>query len=253
MTPSGRTRLLAAALTAVALALTAPTYAAQAPARAAGTPAVGECRSLTLAEAEQSSDTSAAIDCSFAHDARVIAVPDLPSGVSYGDLDSVGVLHTAARLCYPAFRAALGQTDRVRDRSAYTYLYFVPTAAERAAGARWLRCDLTLRHGATLGDLPTDRVPALATRRVPAGVARCLAGRAHLVTVCTASHSYRATGSFTVDLKRFPGRARMARIGRNRCPALVSTDADFRFSWLPAFAYNLAHDRTIVCYSHTSR
>jgi hypothetical protein len=249
MTPWGRTRLLAAA--AVALALTAPAYAEGTPARAA-TPSVGECHSLTMAQAEQSSDTSAPVPCSSAHDDRVIAVPDLPSGVSYADLDAVGVLHTAARLCYPAFRAALGQTDRVRDRSAYTYLFFVPTAAERTAGARWLRCDLTVRHGRTLGDLPTDRVPALATTRIPAKVTRCLAGRDHLVTVCTARHTYRATGSFTVDLKRFPGRKEMARIGRNRCPALVSTDGDFRFSWVPAFAYNLAHDRTVVCYSRTS-
>ncbi len=253
MTRSGRTRLLAAASAAVALALAAPAYAGHSTARADTTPTVGECRSLTMAQAAAASDTSSPIACSSAHDDRVIAVADLPSGVSYADLDDVGIRNAAATLCYPAFRNALGQNDRVRGRSAYTYLYFVPTAAQRTAGARWLRCDLTVRHGARLGDLPTDRVPALSTHRVPTKVTRCLTGRDHLVTVCSASHTYRATGSFTVDLKRFPGHARMQRIGRNRCPALVSTDRDFRFTWVPAFAYNLAHDHTVVCYSHTSR
>jgi hypothetical protein len=253
MTPSGRTRLLAAVSAVAALALTVPAYAGGSPSRGDTAPTVGECRSITLAQASAASDTSSPGDCSTAHDDRVIAVPDLPSGVSYADLDAVGILHTATRLCYPALRAALGRDDRVRGRSAYIYLYFVPTAAQRAAGARWLRCDLTMRHGATLGDLPTDRVPALPTARLPAKVTRCLTGRDHLVTVCSASHSYRATGSFTVGLDRFPGRARMARIAQRRCPALVSTDHDFRFTWVPGFAYDLAHDHTVVCYSHTSR
>ena len=47
-------------------------------------------------------------------------MPTLPKGVTYADLgDRAKLDKIATRLCYPAFRAALGQTDRVRNMSAY--------------------------------------------------------------------------------------------------------------------------------------
>ncbi len=255
MTLSGRTRTLAAVGAALALTLTAPAYASGATSsKLAASPTIGECRSLTPDEAGAESDPSAPVDCATAHNSRVIAVPNLPKGVTYADLDTkAAVDRTAAKLCYPAFRAAVGQNDRVRSRTAYAYLFFVPTAQERTAGARWLRCDLALQHGAKLGNLPTDRVPALKSSTVPTNVKRCLAGTHHLVTTCAAAHGYRATGSFTVDVKPFPGRQRIVQIGRNRCPALVSTDHDFRFSWMPRYIYDATHDHTIVCFSRSAR
>ena len=87
---------------------------------------------------------------------------------------------------------------------------------------------------------------------IPANAKRCLAGKSHLVTTCKATHSYRATGSFNVDVKTFPGRKRIIQIGRNRCPALVSTDRDFLFSWKPQVLYNVAHDHTVVCFSRSA-
>ena len=256
MTRSGRTRTLAAIGAAFALLLGAPAYAGGSPRGTAATavsrPAVGECRSLTLAQAGADSDTSAPVDCAEAHTSRVIAVPHLPRGVTYDDLGTPEkILRTATSLCYPAFRTVLGQNDLVRSRTAYGFLFFVPTAQQRADGARWVRCDLTLRQGAALANLPTDRQPALKSASVPANVRRCLTGRHHLATTCKSSHNYRATGSFKVDLTTFPGRKRMLQIGRNRCPALVSTDRDFLFSWAPQEAFDLAHDRTVVCYSRT--
>ena len=256
MTRSGRTRTLAALGAALALVVGAPAYAGGTPtgqrAKAVARPAVGECRSLTATQAGADSDASDPIDCAAPHNSRVIAVPHLPRGVTYDDLDTTTkVLRTAAQLCYPAFRSALGQNDLVRSRTAYAFLFFVPTAQQRAAGARWLRCDLTLRQGAGLADLPTDRQPALRRAAVPANVRRCLTGAHHLATTCGQKHGYRETGAFKVDLTTFPGRKRMLQIGRNRCPALVSTDRDFLFSWAPEEAFDLAHDRSVVCYSRT--
>ena len=170
MTLSGRTRTLAAVGAALALMLTAPAYAGGTTSsqRLAASPTVGECRSLTPDQAGSESDPSAPIDCATAHNSRVIAVPSLPKGITYADLDTkAAVDRTAAKLCYPAFRAAVGQNDRVRSRTAYAYLFFVPTAQERTDGARWLRCDLALQHGAKLGNLPTDRVPALTEQHRP--------------------------------------------------------------------------------------
>jgi hypothetical protein len=251
MTRSGRTRLLAAVGAALALTVTSPVAAGGATA-ATGKPTVGECRSLTVAQAAAASNTTNPIACSSPHNARVIAVPTLPKGVTYGELGTRAKMdRMATRLCYPAFRSALGQSDRIRNLSAYAYLYFKPTAQQRANGARWLRCDLRLRHGNSLANLPTDRKPALSSKRVPASVRRCLAGKNLLITICAASHRYRAAAAVKVDVKRYPGRAKMLKIGRNRCPAVVTTDADFRFTWSSKTVWNIAHDRTLVCYNRS--
>lgn len=249
MTLSGPTRLLAAAGAVVALTITAP---AQAGGSRAGTskPAVGQCRHLTLAQASAASNTTAPIRCRSAHNDRVIAVRNLPKGVTYAELNTAAkVKKMAVRLCYPAYRAALGQNDQVRDRTAYSYLYFVPTAKQRSSGARWLRCDLTLRKAASLGNLPTDHKPALKSKRVPKGVARCLAGKALVTTTCSSPHVYRAAAAVKIDIKKYPGRSKMIKIGRSRCPAIITTDADFRFTWSGKTVWNVVRDRTLVCYN----
>ena len=254
MTISGRTRILAAAGAALALTLTGPAYAGgTTPAAATGEPVVGECHSLTVAQASAKTDTSAPIDCANAHDTRVIAVRNLPNGQTYADVNTTAKLVRAGEsICYPAFRNAVGGTDRVIDRTAYTFVFFKPTAQQVAQGARWLRCDLTILHGTKYGDLPTDRVPALKGSTIPASAKRCLGGKNHFTTTCTASHTYRTTGSFTVGLKKFPGTKRIIQIGRNRCPALVSTDRNYLFTWKLKATYNVQHDHTVVCFSRTS-
>lgn len=251
MTLSGPTRLLAAAGAVVALTVTAPAEAGGARATG-GKPSVGQCRSLTLAQASAPSNSSPTVGCSSGHNDRVIAVKNLPKGVSYSQLNTAAKVNTmAVRLCYPAYRAALGQSDQVRDRTAYSYLYFVPTSKQRSNGARWLRCDLTLRQGASLAKLPTDRKPALKGTRVPKNVARCLAGKSLVTTTCTSAHSYRAAAAVKIDIKKYPGRKQMIKIGRSRCPGLITTDADFRFTWSGKTIWNVARDHTLVCYNRT--
>ena len=250
MTLSGRTRLVAAFGAVVALTITAPTQAGEAKA-ISGKPSVGQCRSLTMAQASGRSNTTAPVGCSSPHNDRVIAVPNLPKGVTYDDLNTAAkVDRVAIKLCYPPFREALGQNDQVRDSTAYTYLYFVPTAQQRSSGARWLRCDLTLRHGTSLANLPTDHKPALTRKRLPASVKRCLTGKSLVTTTCTASHQYRVAGAVKIAIKSYPGRKQMVKIGRSRCPAIVTTDADYRFTWSGKTVWNAARDHTLVCYNH---
>ncbi len=251
MTLSGPTRLVAAIGAVVALTIMAPAQAGDTRA-AAAKPAVGQCRNLTLAQASARSNTTAPVACSSAHTDRVIAVKNLPKGVTYGALNTAAkVKAVAVRLCYPSFRAALGQTDLVRNRTAYTYVYFVPTASQRSAGAHWLRCDVVLQRGSSLAKLPTDHKPALKGTRVPKSVARCLAGKALVTTTCSSKHHYRAGAAVKIAIKKYPGRAKMIKIGRSRCPGLITTDADFRFTWSDPVVWNVAHDRTLVCYNRT--
>lgn len=220
---------------------------------AAAKPVVGECRKLSSASAAGASDSSAPIPCSGAHNDRVIAVPTLPRGVSWSDLDThAKVVKTGVQLCTPPYRTALGQNGRVRDRTAYTYLFFAPTAHQQARGARWLRCDLVLAHGKKLAGLPTDQEPALTDSSPPDQVARCLGGADLLTTPCVFAHSYRSTGTFVVARQTYPGRAALLRLGRSKCPRVVSTDTNFRFTWSPKLVWDLVHDHVVVCYSHTS-
>jgi hypothetical protein len=234
------------------LPATQATAEARAAAAAPATPTVGECRQLTPQQIQAPTDTTAAIPCSQRHDVRVIAVPTLPSGVQWSDLATARRIYSmAVSLCYSPYRKALGQVDRVRDRTAYTFLYFEPTKRQRAVGARWLRCDLALRHGTGWAALPTDQQPALSDATPSDGVARCLVTSTFLTTTCQARHQYRSTGTFTLT-GRFPGRRALLHAGRSRCPSRVSTDTDFRFTWTPAPVWNLAHDHVVVCYSHTT-
>ncbi len=241
-----------AGLLAAGLLTTLPVTQAAGGVAAAAKPAVGECRKLTAAQAAGASDTSAPIPCSGTHNDRVIAVPRLPKGVSWSDLDTDHkVVRTGVKLCTSPYRTALGQTGRVRDRTAYSFLFFAPTTDQQARGARWLRCDLVLVHGKKLAALPTDDEPALTGPTPPDRVARCLGGADLLTTPCAFAHSYRATGTFVVARHDYPGRAALLRLGRSKCPAMVSTDTNFRFTWAPKLVWNLVHDHVVVCYSHT--
>jgi cytochrome c5 len=245
-----RNRWLTGPLT-LALAAAGLFVATSSAAAAGGRPAVGECRSLTAAQAAARTDTTTPISCASAHDDRVIAVPDLPDGVAWADLSDRQIAKQGIKACAPRLRKTLGQTDLVRDRSAYDFVFFQPTADQIAAGARWLRCDLVLRHGSTLADLPDDKAPALSGLPLDNQVARCLTGTSHSTTTCSSKHDYRATGSFTVSSHAFPGRKALIRAGRASCPSRVDSRS-YLFTWRPKLIWNLVHNRTVVCYTKTS-
>jgi hypothetical protein len=249
-------RLLAFVMTAGLLSGALTWQAAEASLqRAGGQPAVGQCRQLTRAQIGQASNQTAPIACSTSHNSRVIAVPTLPKGVGWHELMSGGrVYGQAVSLCYPAFKATLGQTNAVRDRTAYTWLYFIPTDKQRAAGQRWIRCDLALSHSAQYAALPNDHVPALADSSPTAKVARCLhqVKNSLLTTSCSAPHSYRATGTFSVSRSRYPGKTTLLQMGRSRCPALVHSDSNFRWTWNNQTVWTRGRNHVVVCYTHTS-
>lgn len=238
---------------ALVIALAAGLLTSYAAAQAAGSdrPAVGECRALRFGQISGRSDTSTPVACSTAHTDRVIKVADLPSGITWDALTDTQATRLGVTECTPAFRRALGQNDKVRDSTAYAWIFFEPTLAQRTSGANWIRCDLILLEGRALQHLPTDSVPALGSGKPSDKVRRCLVGTRHLTTVCAAIHTFRATGAFALR-GSYPGTATLAGIARKRCPALVSTPRRFLFSHEPAFTWNHVHDHAVVCFSHRS-
>lgn len=249
------TRVLAGVMTAGLLGAGFTTQAADASSLLAGAPAVGECRQLTTAQVQSSSNSTAPISCTKSHNSRVIAVPTLPKGVTWHDVSTSAKLYSmAVKLCFPAFATAVGQSNPVRDQTAYTWFFFEPTKTQRQNGQRWIRCDLGFQRATSFAALPTDAVPALNDATPPGKVLRCLklVSGSYLTTPCSASHTYRAAGSFSVG-GNYPGQTSLLQKGRSRCPALVSTDTNFRFTWSNRTVWNRAPDHVVVCYNHTTR
>jgi hypothetical protein len=214
-------------------------------------PSVGECRTLTFRQLGNTSNSTPPVACTDAHNDRVIKVADLPSGTTWDSLSPAQVARLGVTECTPAFRRALGQNDKVRDSSAYGWVFFAPTQAQRSSGANWIRCDLILVKARSLADLPTDDVPALTSASLANNVRRCTTGKLHLTTLCSAAHDFRSTGAFTVK-GSYPGDKKLAGIARHRCPALVSTPNRFLFAHQGKLGWNLGHDHAVVCFSHRS-
>ena len=215
----------------------------------AGAPAVGQCSDMSMRELRQETYAEAPVDCAGAHTAEVVAVATMPDGVGYG-VKPAKLLRIAIRACRPAVQQRVGASSLALRLTAYEVGYFLPTKAQRAAGARWLRCDVTLRGGKRLVPLPASlEVGSFPFSRA---VSRCLGGRKLLVTSCSQRHSYRSTAAMKVRGKRYPSRDAWLRIGGRHCPSAVRTPRDYRFTWSSKAAWQTG-DKSLVCYSRSRR
>lgn len=248
---SGLIRIRLAIATAcaalLATALSQPTSFATT--AAVGQPKVGQCRNYTIQQAAKESNSSPVVACNRKHTAKVIGVVRVPTTIGMNQNDKL--IPFAIKNCFPKLVATLGRTDRLRHLSAYDYTFFKPNAAQREAGARWIRCDVVLYGGGVLKPLPSNAKPMLPKAPLPNKVARCLTG-SHQITACAYRHAFRATEVFKVASKTYPGSAALLRTARRRCPALVSTPRNWYATWAPTKASYQAGDRMIVCYSHKS-
>lgn len=211
-------------------------------------PVVGECHDLTLAQINAPYDNQAPVDCADSHTTRTVRVAKLPHGATWRD-GAEALTRIAERRCLPAKDAALGRTAKLRNRSAYTWVWFMPAPAERDAGARWLRCDLALNGGSRMLPLPTDQTPALGPAPLADSVARCLHPDTLITTTCERTHTWRATGAFTLRIAAFPSEERIRAAAIKRCPTLVTTQR-FRWTFRSEIGWELG-DHTVVCYSKT--
>lgn len=209
-------------------------------------PAVGQCHDLSSDELVAPSYAEAPVDCAATHTSVVIAVAQLPDGLGY---DSGGLERFALETCFAAQRKVLGTSRLTMRLTAYDIGWFVPTPEQQAAGARWLRCDLVLGDAADLQALPARLdVGTYPFRR---SVSRCLAGREFRPTVCSRSHTFRATAAVRVDTTRYPSERAWQRIGTQRCRTEVSSRS-FRFGWPSKVAWR-AGDRALICFTRTRR
>jgi hypothetical protein len=243
----GRAVAAVAAVVTVLSVSAAPVSARTSDGPGYGQPSVGECRDLDLARAMGASETTAPIECANPHTTRVIAVGRLPAALGW-DAPAGKLASASFKTCETAALEAIGGTVKQRNMSAYQWFWFIPTRAQRAHGARWFRCDLTLLGGARLLRLPTDSVPAVDSARLPDSVARCLTARILYTTTCARQHAFRATGAFRMPGTGYPTPRQFASAAAKRCPALASRRYAYSIRGRDAWRFG---DRTVVCSTKT--
>lgn len=254
------TRLLGVALTTTLLAAlpmgadaSAPATAGPDPVRRAGPgyhqPAPGSCHEITLKHFYARTAPSRSVDCDERHTSVTLVSKRLKGKVDWNALD---VFRPIFLTCIRKTLRVLGGDDKARAMSAYEMSLFIPTRKERAHGAKWLRCDLALQGGRVLQPLPKSSDLG----RLPLNdkVARCEAGPVSdlRTTVCSKSHSFRATGAFKVYSRTYPGPQRFAQLAQRRCPKLTTTR---RWLYDPPGSDEVwaAGRRTVVCFSKTKK
>ncbi|MCW2785408.1 MAG: hypothetical protein JWP74_1925 [Marmoricola sp.] len=239
------------ALAAVALALAlagtiaivAPSNAA--PDRAAAKPKTGLCRNLTTAQGGPMTNDSPTVSCSSPHTTYTFAVPNLPKKVDAKHLSSSKFEVAGIDVCTPGYRKLLGGSWGAEDQTMFSFTFFTATKAQRAQGARWVRCDLILVDANQLTDLPTVHRPLLKGGTTDA-VRRCYDQSGDYVP-CTETHNLRSATFFTVHGKKYLSEKKFIKLGEKNCP---KADRAY-FGWPNKYSWALG-DHAEVCYRNTT-
>ena len=132
-----------ASLTALVLLAVPLASGCSADAPASARPVVGECRLYDADAANAAVESSTPVSCDESHSAETFAVVDALPDPDDGDSWTDEVIATAARtVCGNTQHAAwLGVTPIDLGATRLSQTYFVPSARDVKAGARWIRCD----------------------------------------------------------------------------------------------------------------
>lgn len=236
------TVLRTAAVTALGLSLLS--VAPQASAGVPAAPAVGDCHRITYADGMAAHETKPPVSCSSRHTSVTIAVVSVPEDIDWA---SDAVFKKIATPCYRALDATLGRSARARALSAYSWIWFMPTEQEQAAGAHWVRCDAVLLAGKALRPIP-DASPLLEKPQTDQ-VRRCLTAKPYYVTQCASGHTYRATGLVAMKFSSYPSPRQARRLALAKCPSRVSSYY-WRYNYPSRWGWRAGH-RLMQCYTKT--
>lgn len=107
-----------------------------------GKPKVGDCHRLTFKDIAAESDTKKPVDCSDKHTTRTVAVVTAPPAATRGSNNAQA--YAVGKACGTALTEILGADAETRARTLYSLAWFMPTKSQKAKGAKWMRCDVTL-------------------------------------------------------------------------------------------------------------
>jgi hypothetical protein len=184
------------------------------------------------------------VPCSARHNLQTIAIITSPTSLA-GLTDDE--LSAATTPCIPAFFKRVGRPMTRLALTAYDLWTFVPTAAQRAAGARWIRCDVALWRGRGIAPLPRHRLPRrIVPSHVGDSIRACLT-KQRFATTCTQRHAFRAVKAFEIDRASYPTRDQFIDAANRRCPA----GWDY-VAWAGEVSWSYGR-HTVVCYDKTRK
>jgi len=199
----------------------------------ANLPEVGDCRDMSyeVATAESDDKDAPVVDCGEAHTARTFYVGEYDRG-------SEPDQHAIAVECLTRLPASLGVSPQEAARTAYTTVFFWPTADQQAAGEHWYRCDIAIVSGTGMKPLPDELyVP----KPLPAKYAACRTS-AEVAVTCDEPHAFRAVGAWNITLGAAASDADLLADGQDHCP-----DEAVWYSW-PSAETRSAGYAWGVCY-----
>ena len=153
------------------------------------------------------------------------------------------------RRCSPPLLDALGGNAKAVQLSAASGpWWFMPTKAQRDAGASWIRCDLTITGGERFMPLAADPTLSLP---LPDSQAKCRQGKRgdYRITACARTHQYRATHALKYPATRFPGSRRVMRWTAEKCSNKLGRSFGY-YEWPTKSTWRQGY-KFSVCYKTT--
>ncbi|WP_370618920.1 septum formation family protein [Mumia qirimensis] len=202
-------------------------------------PKTGECRKPGTVDAtlRVSDDDTAPVPCAGAT-ALTYLVRTMPAPLkaAVANYNTTRILKAARPICEKAAISYLGKDRPTFERSQFGFIVGVPSPAQTAEGAAWMRCDLVLSANATrLAALPAKTKGALTGKR-STGYMQCVRGdiRVAVGTVaCSTKHQWRGIDSIRLGspTASYPGSKRSQSTMRDRCTTSVRRYLDTRGSF----------------------
>lgn len=242
-------RLVAAVLLAAITPFTAVTVQPASAGVDTTPPEVGSCHAYTMEEGAGKSDRTPEVDCGDPHTALTVAVVEFDQAPDWDDPDAFD--RPLRRYCYSAYFEALGGNMKTIQRSAHVLYTFIPTKAQRDAGAAWLRCDVALQGGTRLMNLSDDLV--LGSLPLPDSVAKCRAGKRfdYAYTVCARPHQFRASVSIRYPHDSYPGTRAAVRFALRKCRARAEAPFFYEAVFTRA-AWNVGYRHAVCLWSNSN-
>ncbi|MDO9379084.1 MAG: septum formation family protein [Nocardioidaceae bacterium] len=232
-------------------------------------PVVGECRTLATLDvrARIATLTTPPVACGGTHNAQTYKVATQNAAVKQAieGGNRVTIFAAARRSCELDLPGYLGVDDERQKQSQFDFVISVPTSAEVAAGATWVRCDVVLKNGQTKAE-PLPDANAKNSLRGAKGnpYLQCIRSsninQASGTFLCRDAHNWRSVSAIKLGVgsKAFPGTSELTSFVRGRCSTAVrrylDTSASFEYGYIVPTADLWKYgDRWAVCFAKTRR
>lgn len=235
---------------------------------AAPAPGADACYQLVAADVDRAHNESTPVPCTSRHTSQTYVVDTLAAATigDPQDIDGDALLAAAEQRCRSALPEQVGGSAKDRALSRVTFAWFVPSEAEIAKGADWVRCDVVAsRDDTDLATLPRSSKDLLAPDEAlerwgicaRATAAELQAGKGQ--RMCAVTHNWRAVSTYRLGDAdaAWPGEKSVGGRILQRCEKPVRAFLDdstgaVTVGWLPPTSAQWAQGRRSgLCWANT--